>query len=332
MTDYISMIRKLAADLPYTKIMEVCGGHTHTIMKYGLHDILPENVKLVAGPGCPVCVTSQHDIDCVIELAKNGIPITTYGDMLHVPGTKMSLDDARSRGANIRMVLSATEALDYPDHVFFGIGFETTTPMTAFLLKKGLTVYSTHKVMPPPMRILAESDSEIRGFIDPGHVSAITGTALWESLDVPQVVCGFKPEQMIRAICKLLTLIKEKDPSVINDYPEVVRPEGNTKALQLIEDTMKPVDADWRGFGSIPDSGLDPLDDDLNAKLVYQDLLSGIESRENPGCRCSEVIRGLIEPDNCPLFGKACTPDSPQGACMVSQNEAACAIYYRYRR
>lgn len=332
MNEFIPKIREIAKGMPRTKIMEVCGGHTHTIMKYGIKDILPENIKLVAGPGCPVCVTSQKDIDSVIELALSGVKICTYGDMMHVPGTRLSLEDARSRGADIKMVVSATDALKFPDHVFFGIGFETTTPMTAYLLKKRIKVYSTHKTMPQPMRFLVENDSEISGFIDPGHVSTITGTRLWESLDIPQVISGFKPGQMMRGIYKLLKLIKENDRRVINDYKEVVRPEGNTNALELIKNTMKPVDTEWRGLGNIPDSGLEPIDDSLNAKIVFEDMIKDIRSENNPACRCGEVIRGLVEPDQCPLFGTACTPETPKGACMVSSNEGACAIFYNFRR
>ncbi len=330
MNEFIRKIKDVASSLPETKIMEVCGGHTHTIMKYGIHDILPDNIKLVAGPGCPVCVTAQKDIDNVVELARQGIGITTYGDMLHVPGTEMSLDDARSLGADIKMVLSAEEALRYPKHVFFGIGFETTTPMTAFLLKRGIRVYSTHKVMPPPMKFLVESDSAIRGFIDPGHVATITGIDIWNSLRVPQVICGFKPDQMVRSIYKLLELIRDDDPSVVNDYPEVVRPEGNVKAKALMSETLRPIDSEWRGLGVISDSGLDPVDKELDAKVVYSDLLKDVKSKENPACRCGEVIKGLIEPYECPLFATVCTPEKPQGACMVSRNEGACAIYYQF--
>jgi len=244
----------------------------------------------------------------------------------------MSLDDARGMGADVKMVVSASDVLKYPEHVFFAIGFETTAPMTAFLLKKGVCVYSTHKVMPPPMRLLAESDSELSGFIDPGHVSAITGVRLWESLEIPQVISGFRPDQMLRAICKLLKLIKEDKKIVVNDYEEVVRPEGNLKALQIMDETMQHVDAEWRGLGWISGSGLEPRDDKLNARLVYEDIIRDVKSDENPACRCSEVIRGLISPDECSLFGKACTPDSPKGACMVSSYEGACAIFYSFGR
>ncbi|MFC1722503.1 hydrogenase formation protein HypD [Nanoarchaeota archaeon] len=331
MNTYIPKIKETASSLPHTKIMEVCGGHTNTILRYGINDILPSNIQLVAGPGCPVCVTSQKDIDSAIELALEGVPICTYGDLLHVPGSKTSLDNARSQGADIKMLLSATEALKHPDHVFFGIGFETTTPMTAFLLKKGIKVFSTHKIMPPPMKILAESESNIKGFIDPGHVSTITGSKMWSQLNVPQVISGFKPDQMIRAIYRLLKLIKENKTEVINDYDEVVTLEGNTKAKSLINQHMKIVNTEWRGFGTIPNSGLDPINPDLDAKIIYKNIIKNIKPKDHLACRCGEVVKGLLEPPQCPLFNKTCTPDSPIGACMVSE-EGACSIYHRFGR
>jgi hydrogenase expression/formation protein HypD len=340
MNEYISKIKEVASGMGQIKIMEVCGGHTHTIMKYGIREILPPNIRLVAGPGCPVCVTSQKDVDAVVELALNGVKICTYGDMLHVPGSRMSLDDARSKGADIKTVLSAEEVLKYPDHVFFAIGFETTTPMTAYLLKKGVVVYSTHKTMPQSMRFLAENDSDLAGFIDPGHVSTIIGTRLWKSLRVPQVISGFRPDQMLRAIYKLLVLIKENRQEVVNDYDEVVCPEGNLTAQKLVDETMKVCDTEWRGFGTIAGSGLEPRDERLNAKTVYKNILERAilgevlaeDNNKNIGCRCGEIIRGMIEPNECKLFGKACTPEHPMGACMVSSNEGACAIYWRYGR
>ncbi len=334
MNKYITQIKDLASTLPHTKIMEVCGGHTNTILKNGIRDIIPQNIELVSGPGCPICVTSQQDIDSIIHLAKNGIPISTYGDLLHVPGTQMSLDDARSKGADIKMLFSATEALQFPNHTFVGIGFETTTPMTAYLLKHNIRVFSTHKVMPPPMNLLIQEDSQIKGFIDPGHVAAITGSNMWNQINAPQVICGFKPEQLIRGIAKLLKLIsddKNNKSSVINDYNEVVTPEGNTKAKQLISETMIEDDADWRGMGIIPKSGLKPKDPRLDAKLIYKNLLSNLPPPKPSACRCGEIIKGIIKPNDCPLYKTVCTPTNPQGACMVSM-EGACAAYYQYQQ
>lgn len=331
MLNYIQKIKELAKSLGEIKIMEVCGGHTHTIMKYGLRELLPPNIKLVSGPGCPVCVTSQHDIDCVVELALEGVKISTYGDMINVPGTKMSLKDAQARGADIKTVYSADQVINDKERVFFAVGFETTTPMTARLLQNNITVFSAHKVMPPAMRLIAD-DMRIDGFIDPGHVSTIIGSDAWSNLNlnVPQVISGFKPDALIRAIYLLLRMIKNNEVRVINDYPEVVFPEGNPIAKKLIRRTMKACDSEWRGLGLIPKSGLVPKDEKLDARIIYKDVFKKVKTRENPGCRCGEVIKGLIEPNECKLFRKVCTPSSPKGACMVSEYEGACAIAYKY--
>ena len=331
MREYLDKISSLARGMPETRIMEVCGGHTNTIVRYGIRGILPPNIKLVSGPGCPVCVTAQKDIDSIIELALNGEKITTYGDMLKVPGTKMSLDDARSNGADIKMVTTASQALKHPEHIFFGIGFETTTPMTAYLLKKGITVYSTHKTMMPAMKALATGELKVDGFIDPGHVSTILGSTAWQELDAPQVISGFRPDQILRAVMLLLEMIKKGERKAVNDYDEAVKEEGNTKAKALISETMKPADSEWRGLGMIPASGLEPKDDALNAKIKFEDILKKVKTSEKTACMCGQVLKGLIEPSQCPLFSKACTPDTPKGACMVSIGEGACAIAYRYR-
>lgn len=308
--------------------MEVCGGHTHVIMKYGIRDVLPSNIKLISGPGCPVCVTSQRDIDSVIELSLNGVKIACYGDMIRVPGTKMSLRDAISKGADIQIVYS-TDDIEQ-DRIFFAIGFETTTPMTAACLERGIKVFSSHKLIPPAMNAI-KNDMKIDGFIDPGHVSTITGSDVWNQLNTPQVICGFTPGMMIKAVHDLVLLIKNKQSIVKNNYEQVVTKDGNQTARAVVNRNMKVVDSEWRGLGIIPQSGLDPRDDALNARIIYKHLLENIKSTENPSCRCSEVIRGLIEPTDCPLFGKTCTPTDPKGACMVSKTEGACAICYQYR-
>jgi len=332
MNKLVEKVKSAAEGLGEVKIMEVCGGHTHTIMRYGLRSVLPENVKLVSGPGCPVCVTSQHDIDCMIELALQGVKVATYGDMVRVPGSKMSLGDARARGADVQVVYSVDQVKE-KDRVFFGIGFETTTPMTAKLLKDGFVVYSTHKTMPQAMKALAK-DTKIDGFIDPGHVATITGSRAWEEmkLGIPQVIAGFSPEAIMRAVCLLLEMIKEKKARVVNDYREVVFPEGNTAAKKLVSETMRETDAEWRGLGVIKRSGLVPRKKEQDAKLVFAEKLVEVKSTRKTACRCGDVVRGLIEPSECPLFAKTCTPDNPQGACMVSQTEGACAIAYVYGR
>lgn len=330
MNEYIEKINQIAKGLGDVRLMEVCGGHTNTIMRYGIRDLLPKNIKLISGPGCPVCVTSQYDIDCMIELALQGVKVATYGDMINVPGTKMSLRDAQGIGADVK-TLYCIDQMDL-DRVFFAVGFETTTPMTARLLEHNTKVFSAHKVMPPAMNAITK-EMKIDGFIDPGHVSTIVGSRMWEELNlkVPQVISGFKPEQLIKSIYLLLEMIKNKEIKVINDYPEVVLPHGNMIARSLIEKTMKPFDSDWRGIGVIKDSGLVPKDEKLDARLIYKDMFKNIKSVNN-GCRCGEIVRGVIEPRDCKFFGKSCTPENPMGACMVSESEGACAIAYKYGR
>lgn len=324
-------IEKIASEMGEVRLMEVCGGHTNTVMRYGLREVLPQNIRLISGPGCPVCVTSQRDIDSMVELALSGVKVATYGDMINVPGTKMSLVDAQNLGADVRMVYSIDQIINEKDRVFFAVGFETTTPMTAKLLAAGITVFCAHKVMPPAMRALTQ-EMRLDGFIDPGHVSAIIGSDVWGTMDIPlpQVISGFKPDQLLHAILILLRLIKNKEVAVVNDYPEVVFPGGNPIARQMIKETLKPVDAEWRGMGVIPLSGLAPINEQLDARLRYVELFQSLVSVENPKCRCGEIVRGLVEPRQCPLFGTVCTPEHPQGACMVSESEGACAIAYKY--
>ncbi len=332
--ELLRRLRAVAARLGEVRLMEVCGGHTHTIMRYGLRDLIPENVKLISGPGCPVCVTAQEDIDCAVALAQHGVKIATYGDLLAVPGSEMSLRDARRAGADVQAIYSIDQ-IDDPDRVFFAVGFETTTPMTARLLERGHVVLSAHKVMPPALQFLA-AEMRIDGFIAPGHVSAITGSAVWEelSLPVPLVIAGFRPEQLLNATLTLLELIAQGRAAVVNEYPEVVPPQGNPHAQALVQRLFKPVDANWRGIGVLPRSGLSPREARLDARIRYADLCAAVSrsAREDPRCRCGDVIRGLCEPQACPLFGTDCTPEHPRGACMVSENEGACAIAYRFGR
>jgi hydrogenase expression/formation protein HypD len=300
-------------------------------MRYGLREVLPGNIKLVSGPGCPVCVTSQGDIDAMVEIALSGAKVATYGDMTNVPGTRMSLADARNLGADVKTVYSIDQIIGEKDRVFFAVGFETTTPMTAKLLQNGIRVFCAHKVMPPAMRILTK-EMKLDGFIDPGHVSTIIGSDVWGGMDIPlpQVISGFKPDQLLHAILLLLELVRNKEIRIINDYPEVVLPGGNIVAQNLIRDTLKPADARWRGIGVIPMSGLVPVDEGLDARIIFKEITKDIRSVENPSCRCGEIIRGMAEPRDCPLFGTVCTPQDPQGACMVSASEGACAIAYKY--
>lgn len=329
---HLDSIKKNASSIKRNiKIMEICGGHTNVIMKYGIRDILPKNIRLISGPGCPVCVSSQHDIDCMIELASKGIPIATYGDMMKVPGTKYNLEDIKAEKGNVFEVYSAAEVIElkkkHPNIVFFGIGFETTAPMTAYLLENNVCVYSVHKLVPPAMGLLPEID----GFIDPGHVSTIIGIEEYEKIKIPQVISGFTPEQILRAIGILVGLIKDDRKIVVNGYPEAVTLSGNRKAQQLLEKHFKVTDSEWRGLGTLPYSGLEVRNDGLNAKIRHKKILDDVEIPKPTGCRCGDVLKGIIEPNECPLYKKVCTPKDPQGACMVS-SEGSCAIYYTYEK
>jgi hydrogenase expression/formation protein HypD len=332
--DHLRAIARLAKEIhkPVT-LMEICGGHTNVIMKYGIREILPKNIRLISGPGCPVCVSAQRDIDCVIALALQGIPIATYGDMLRVPGSRYSLDEARARGGKVYEIYSTTELLAVqakdPGVVFFGVGFETTAPMTAFLLEHGISVYSVHKLIPPALRILAEGEMNVDGFLDPGHVSTIIGVQPYRDIKIPQVITGFSAEQIVRAIRLLLELIRDDSPMVINGYPEAVREEGNTQAQGLLSKHFSIVDSEWRGLGSLPLSGFEVKNRKLNAKIIYQKIISAVPQPNKTGCRCGDILRGSINPVDCPLYKKVCTPNTPQGACMVSA-EGSCAIFYRY--
>ena len=318
-------------------LMEVCGTHTQAISRNGIRRLMPENVILLTGPGCPVCVTAQEDIDAVVHLALAGIPIATYGDMLRVPGNFGSLEQARSRGAKVFSIYSVEEALelkkDYPELVFFGLGFDTTAPMTAMALKQGLVVYSTHKLFLPAMdALLGMGEIQVDGFISPGHVSTIVGTEAYRHMDVAQVITGFKADDVLVGIYMLLNQIKEGRRDVENEYVRLVRPGGNPAALKALKDAFVISDGNWRGFGIIPGSGLEVRDPKLNAKVKYRGVLAEADfskSGKPTGCRCGEVIRGLIAPAKCPMFGKTCTPEKPYGPCMVS-DEGACNAQYRF--
>lgn len=332
----LSGIASFAKDIGKTiRLMEVCGGHTNTIIRHGIRQALPSNIELVSGPGCPVCVTAQKDIDMMIELALQGIPVATYGDMVRVPGSKKSLDQARAQGAKVEMIYSAAEVLKlkekYPDIVFFGIGFETTAPMSAFLLENKIPVFSTHKILVPGLKALLSQGVNIDGFILPGHVSVITGLKPYESLKVPQAVTGFEPEHILRGVYALTKMIAQGDDEIVNTYPEAVKLTGNKKAMSLIEKHFKIADSIWRGIGNIPGSGYEVKDDSLNARAIYKDILSKVPEPGPCACRCGDVLRGIISPKECPLFGKVCTPHDPQGACMVS-SEGSCQVHYRFGR
>ena len=338
----IEKINKISKEIGReVSLMEVCGTHTQAISRYGIREILPKNIKLITGPGCPVCVTAQKDIDAIVNLALAGISVATYGDMLRVPGHFGSLNQAREKGAQVFDVYSVADALElqkkYPDLVFFGLGFETTTPMTAWAIQQGLTVYSAHKVFLPAMEALLKSkEINIDGFIDPGHVSVIIGSAPYKKLKVPQVITGFEMQDVLEGILLLLNQVKNKDLTVINQYSRVVRDEGNKKIREIIGEVFDVSDGDWRGFGIISGSGLRIKDKykKFDAKIKYKDILNKVDfskSKDPAGCKCGDVIRGLIEPKKCPMFSRVCNPDNPIGPCMVSV-EGACNVAFRYKK
>ena len=330
---HLENIKRNSKELGNITIMEICGGHTNVIMKYGIRDLLPKNIRLISGPGCPVCVSSQRDIDCMIELAHSGVPIATYSDMMKVPGSNYSLEDAKAKGGKIFEIYSTSEVIElkkkYPEIVFFGVGFETTAPMSAYLLENNVCVYSVHKLVPPALTALIDGELKIDGFLDPGHVSVIIGKKAYDNIKVPQVIAGFKPEQIIRAISLLVEIIKDKKNVIVNGYPEAVNYLGNTKAQKLLNKHFVVSDSEWRGLGHIPLSGLEVKNQKLNAKVKYEKILKNVPAPKKTGCRCGDVIKGIIEPTGCPLYKKVCTPKNPIGACMVSE-EGSCSIFYRY--
>jgi hydrogenase expression/formation protein HypD len=333
------------------KLMEVCGGHTHAIYKHGVEDLLPPEVELVHGPGCPVCVIPMGRQDDAISIAQQpDVIFTTFGDMMRVPATNGSLLDAKARGADVRMVYSPLDALKIarqnPDRevVFFAIGFETTTPSTALTLlrarQEGIEnffAFVNHVTIIPAIRAILDSpDLRLDGFIGPGHVSTVIGTRPYgfiaRQYQRPVVVSGFEPLDVLQSVYMLLLQLREGRCEVENQYRRVVREEGNTRALAVIAETMKlRTTFEWRGLGFISQSALElrPEFEQWDAEARYQ--LPGIRVADPKACQCGEVLKGVIKPWECKVFGTACTPDHPIGTCMVS-SEGACAAYYNYGR
>ncbi|TFG73544.1 MAG: hydrogenase formation protein HypD [Anaerolineales bacterium] len=331
------------------RLMEFCGGHTHAIFRFGLREMLEGCVDLRSGPGCPVCVTAAVDLDYAIALAQvPDLILTTFGDMMRVPGGDGTLQDARAIGADVRMVYSPLDALaiarknPHRQVVFLGVGFETTAPGVAATIlqaeKEALvnfSVLSLHKLTPPAMRaILDAGEVALDGIIGPGHVSAIIGSSAW--LFLPQVyhmpcaVSGFEPLDLLQAIYALVKATVTRLPDVFNTYGRSVQPEGNLIAQKMMEQVFTTGPAVWRGFGSIPASGLHVRESlaHRDAALLYP--LDVPARAESPGCRCGEVLRGVIAPPECKLFQRVCNPRNPIGPCMVSA-EGACAAYYKYQ-
>jgi hydrogenase expression/formation protein HypD len=329
-------------------LMEVCGGHTMAIHRFGLHSLLPPNIHLVSGPGCPVCVSSQHFIDLAMAFSRiKDVIITTYGDLIRVPGSSTSLEKERAAGRDIRIVYSVLETLEIArlnpakKIIFLGIGFETTAPATAAAILKAkqedisnFFVLSAHKIMPPVMKALVEEGVKIDGFIAPGHVTAITGTSIYSELvsvyRLGVVVSGFEPVDIMLSVLMLATQIESGKPKVELQYHRVVNNEGNRIAQDVLNEVFEYRDDRWRGLGIIPLSGLMIADRFSSFDAEKQFSVEVPESTEPKGCICGQILRGLKTPVDCTLFAKRCTPSDPVGACMVS-GEGTCATYYKYR-
>jgi hydrogenase expression/formation protein HypD len=333
------------------RIMEICGGHTHTIYRYGLHDVLPANIELVHGPGCPVCVLPMGKVDDAIAIAKHeGVILATFGDMMRVPGSEGSLIDAQADGADVRMVYSPLDALKLahqnPDRkvVFFAIGFETTAPSTAVTLLhakrlgvRNFFVFCNHVLVVPAIKALLDSpETRLDGFIGPGHVTTVIGSKAWEFIPKDYgkgiVISGFEPLDMLQAIYMLVKQLIEGKPRVDVQYTRAVRPDGNTKAKEVMAQVFELRETfEWRGLGWIEKSALKlkPEFAEFDAELHFD--LPRRQVADPKVCQCGEVLRGAILPWECKVFGTACTPEHPIGACMVS-SEGACAAVYQYGR
>ena len=333
------------------KFMEVCGGHTHTIFKHGIEDILPENIELIHGPGCPVCVLPMGRIDDAIAIAKTeGTIFTTFGDMMRVPGSQGSLLDAKAAGADVRFIYSPLDALKIArqnpkkEVVFFAIGFETTAPSTAVTLLQAknedihnFSVFCNHVTIIPTIKAILDSpDLRLDGFIGPGHVSMVIGLRTYQFIardyQKPVVISGFEPLDIIQSILMLLKQYQTGKVVVENQYKRVVRPEGNLKSLEVIAQTMelRPY-FEWRGLGFITHSALKIRSDFAQWDAEERFEVPGLQVADPKACQCGEVLKGVIKPWECKVFGTACTPETPIGSCMVSP-EGACAAYFNYGR
>ena len=329
------------------RLMEVCGTHTMAIARFGLRSALPEGVRLVSGPGCPVCVTAQGEIDRFLSLgSRPEVILASFGDMLRVPGSESSLERERARGADVRVLYSPLEAVRLAaanpgrQVVFFAVGFETTAPGVALAVKeaeaqglRNFFLLCAHKLIPPALAALAGEELRVNGFLCPGHVSVIIGSQAYEFLarehSIPCVVAGFEPLDVLQGLLMLLRQLAKKEARVEIQYQRAVSRQGNPKAQALLAEVFEVSDASWRGLGRIPKSGLS-----LRERYAAFDAAAhfGLPCEERPepaGCQCGEVLRGAVEPEECGLFGRGCTPEHPIGPCMVS-SEGACAAAYKY--
>jgi len=330
------------------RFMEFCGGHTVSIFRYGIRQVLPETIEMVSGPGCPVCVTANADLDKAIALSQlPDVIITTFGDMLKIPGSRSSLQKVKAEGADVRMVYSTMDALKIAGEnldksvIFIGIGFETTAPTIAASILQAVEakmtnyyVLSMHKLCPPVIRAILDSgEVKLDGLVCPGHVSTVIGSHPWEFIaqdyGIPCVVSGFEPLDILQCVDMLTAQVENGESRVEIAYRRGVRPEGNRQAIKLMEQVFEPCPAQWRGIGEIPESGLKLREEyrSFDAELAF-DFDPG-HSYEPAGCICGEILRGVKTPADCKLFGKVCTPEEPVGPCMVS-SEGSCSAYYLY--
>ena len=350
-----TILRKLKEMDLNIRLMHVCGTHQDTLVRFGLEENLKKvGVEIRQGPGCPVCVTTPKEIEEAILLSQKGKKLVVFGDMVKVPGASGSLADARTKGGAVQIVYGVDDAVNIAsdtdkDTVFMAVGFETTIPSIAMAIKtlhegkkkktNNFSILSCHRIVPPALKALIEmGEVKLHGLIEPGHVSTIIGAKPYEFLSekyhVPQVIAGFEPLDLMMGIYMLAKQIKDGEAKVEIEYTRSVKYEGNPKAINIISEVFEPFDVKWRGFPEIPESGLRLRSEyeEYDARSLFADELKEIqdmEFSEPPGCRCGDVLRGVISSDECPLFGKACTPEHPVGPCMVSF-EGSCNILLKY--
>lgn len=342
----VETIEKLSSGRKF-RFCHVCGTHEYAITRYGLRSMLPDNVEVIAGPGCPVCITPAEELDRAAALASKGVTVATFGDVVRVPGSRSSLAEARASGGNVQVVYSPEDAVKLAeknpdkDVVFFATGFETTAPTTASVIlgrpPENFSVLTAHRLIPPAMEFMVGvGEHRFDGFIAPGHVSTIIGTKPYQlfpkAYQMPTVVTGFEPVDVLLGILMLVRQIEKGDFKVENEYTRLVTDEGNPKALAAMEKAFDVVGGHWRGIGRMPDSALKLRDEfsEYDAKLKY-DIDIGEVQELDPKCSCHLVIVGKLHPTECALFGRGCTPQGPIGPCMVS-TEGTCHIAYRYGR
>jgi hydrogenase expression/formation protein HypD len=317
--------------------MHICGTHEAAIARHGIRSLLPKNLKIVMGPGCPVCITPQGEIDAALDLVERGCIIATYGDLLRVPGSRGSLE---SSGGDVRVVQGVHKAVEIAQEtdrevVFISVGFETTAPTVAATIlthpPDNFSILSCHRIVPPAMKwLLEQGEANLHGFMLPGHVCTVMGYSEYEQFPVPQVVAGFDPEDILLGLLMLVRQVKEGSARIDNAYPRAVSREGNLKAKQIMYEVFEPCDVEWRGFPVIPGSGLrlKPEYERYDAQKKFEIEFRHVE--KHSACICDKVLRGIAQPSDCRLFDKVCTPRTPVGPCMVS-HEGACKIWHTYR-